>query len=164
MIKSIGRAVTLIGCTAALTACVSQYQEPARSDAATLVFRKAGSFTAQPFIYGGADECTDRYALPVMKTESELIRKVSPGAPLTFSMFYSRNMGLAETYCVDTLTFSPEAGHRYLATFSVGRSRCHVELQDVGTTVAPIAPPQSLPVQHHAWKRALSEHGPWCGA
>jgi hypothetical protein len=164
MIIMLSRALTLIGCTATLAACVSQYQEPARNDAATLVFRKAGAFTAQAFIYGGADECTDRYVLPMMKTESELTRKVSPGAPLTFSMFYLHDMGVAETYCVDTLTFLPEAGHRYLATLSAGHGRCLIELEEIRTAITPTASPQPLSVQHHKWKRAMSEHGPWCGS
>jgi hypothetical protein len=151
-------------CSLAITGCATTYQEPSQVDAATIVFRKAGDFTAQAFIYGGAAECTERYRLPVMDAAKEITRKVTPSAPLSFSMFYIKNMVMSEKFCVDTLTFTPEATHRYVALLSVTDGRCRIDLNDMGTPVAPLASPAPVSSTEHTWKRAMSEQGPFCGS
>lgn len=151
-------------CSLAITGCATTYQEPSQADAATIVFRKAGDFTAQAFIYGGAAECTERHRLPVMDAAKEIARKVTPNAPLSFSMFYTKNMLVAEKFCVDTLTFTPEATHRYVALLSVTDGRCHIDLNDMGTSTAPLSSPAPVSSTEHTWKRAMSEQGPFCGS
>ncbi|WP_134166683.1 hypothetical protein [Paraburkholderia caballeronis] len=159
----IHRIFMLSACSLAITGCATTYQEPSQADAATIVFRKGGDFTAQAFIYGGASECTERHRLPVMDTAKEITRKVAPNAPLSFSMFYTKNMLVVERFCVDTLTFTPEASHRYVALLSVADGRCRIELNDIGTPAAPLASPASVSSTEHTWKRAASEDGPFCG-
>lgn len=151
-------------CALAITGCAATYQEPSQADAATIVFRKAGDFTAQAFIYGGAAECTERHHLPVMDAEKEISRKVAPNAPMSFSMFYTKNMLVAEKFCVDTLTFTPQATHRYVALLTVTDGRCHIDLNDTGTPAAPLAAPAPVASTEHTWKRAMSEQGPFCGS
>lgn len=158
------RTLMLSACALAITGCATTYQEPSQADAATIVFRKAGDFTAQAFIYGGAAECTERHHLPVMDSAKEIARKVTPNAPLSFSMFYTKNMLVAEKFCVDTLTFTPTAAHRYVALLSVIDGRCHIDLSDTGTPAAPLASPAPVSGTEHTWKRAMSEQGPFCGS
>ncbi|GAB2896817.1 hypothetical protein GCM10027093_35690 [Paraburkholderia jirisanensis] len=147
-----------------IAGCATSYQEPSQADAATLVLRKADDFSAQAFIYGGAAGCTDRHRLPVMDHEKEITRKVAPNAPLSFSMFYMKNLVLVEQFCVDTLTFTPEATHRYVALLSMTNNRCHINLTDVGTAAAPLAVPAPVSSTEHTWKRAMTEQGPFCGS
>lgn len=151
-------------CLATISGCAATYQEPTQADAATLVFRKASDFTAQAMIYGGAAECTERHLLPVMDKETELSRRVVPNAPLSFSMFYTKNLLVVAKFCVDTLTFTPIADHNYVATLSVNDGQCHIDLKDMGSAVAPLAAPATTPSQKHTWTRAMTEQGPFCGS
>ena len=93
-----------------------------------------------------------------------MTRKVTPDAPLSFSMFYTKNMLVAEKFCVDTLTFTPQTAHRYVALLSVTDGRCHIDLNDLGTATAPLASPAPVASTEHTWKRAMSEQGPFCGS
>lgn len=99
-----------------------------------------------------------------MDAEKEIARKVTPNAPLSFSMVYTKNMLVVEKFCVDTLTFTPEATHRYVALLAVTDGRCHIDLNDTGTPAAPLASPAPVPSTEHTWKRAMSEQGPFCGS
>jgi len=99
-----------------------------------------------------------------MDAAKEIARKVTPNVPLSFSMFYTKNMLVVEKFCVDTLTFTPEATHRYVALLSVTDGRCHVDLNDTGTPAAPLASPAPVSSTEHTWKRAMSEQGPFCGS
>ncbi|SDR48455.1 hypothetical protein SAMN05443245_6208 [Paraburkholderia fungorum] len=154
----------LVAGVLSIAGCATTYQEPTQSDASTLVFRKAADFTAQAMIYGGAAECTERHLLPVMNTDKELARKVIPGAPLSFSMFYTKNLLVAGRFCVDTLTFTPAADHTYVATLSVNDGQCHIDLKDRGAAAAPLATPEPVISKEHNWKRAMTEQGPFCGS
>ena len=157
------RKLLLLACSAISTAgCVSNFQDSTKTDAATIVFRKEGDFTAQAFIYDGAAECTNRHKLPMMTAAKEIASKVDTRAPLSFSMFYTKNMGIAERYCVATRTFTPEPSHRYLASLSVIDGHCQLNLSDEGTPASPIDPPSRIESQTKSWKRALSEQGPFC--
>ncbi|CAE6821664.1 hypothetical protein R75465_05857 [Paraburkholderia aspalathi] len=78
-------------------------------------------------------------------------------------MVYTKNMLVVEKFCVDTLTFTPEATHRYVALLAVTDGRCHIDLNDTGTPAAPLASPAPVPSTEHTWKRAMSEQGPFCG-
>ncbi|WP_296658101.1 hypothetical protein [Paraburkholderia sp.] len=158
------RIFSLLMCTLAIAGCATGYQEPSQTDAATLTFRTAGDFTAQAAIYGGAAECTDRHLLPVMDGKQDLSRKIIPGKPLSFSMTYSKNLVLVERFCVDTLTFTPAADHRYTASLSVTDGECHINLTDIGTANAPVNPPKVVESLQHKWKRAMMESGPFCGS
>jgi hypothetical protein len=79
-------------------------------------------------------------------------------------MFYMKNLVLVEQFCVDTLTFTPEATHRYVALLSMTNNRCRIDLTDVGTAAAPLAVPAPVSSTEHTWKRAMTEQGPFCGS
>ncbi|WP_124800580.1 hypothetical protein [Paraburkholderia phosphatilytica] len=156
--------VALLTYAIAVTGCATGYQEPTQTNAATLTLRTAGDFTAQAAIYSGAAECTDRHLLPVMDGKRELSRRIAPGAPLSFSMTYSKNMLLVVRYCVDTVTFTPAADHHYAASLAITDGQCHIDVTDLGTDNASLNPPVPVKTEHHTWTRAMTESGPFCGS
>jgi hypothetical protein len=146
----------------ALAGCAVPYREPAGSNVATVTFRNTTDETGQAFIYGDADECTDRTRLPVMPQHTDALRKVPASTPVSFTMFYVKRQALSERYCQVTLTFVPETGHRYAATLSLSENACHLALSDAGTRAYPFNPPMRVNLAQRNWKRGLTEHGPWC--
>ncbi|WP_157655689.1 hypothetical protein [Burkholderia ubonensis] len=149
--------LTLSGCGALGP---SVYKEPSEGDTATLVFSKGGHMLVIPNIYSGAAECTDRTRLPPVPDDGEVARKIMAGRPISFSLVRTENY-LADG-CISTVTFMPEANHRYTARVKGHGTTCRIDLADAGKPGDEYAPPKAVATTARKWRRPLSEHGPFC--
>ncbi|MEX3922023.1 hypothetical protein AB4Y43_38565 [Paraburkholderia sp. BR10872] len=138
----------------------SEYKEPLEGETATLVFSKGGHMLVIPSIYSGAAECTDRTRLPSIPDDGELARKIKAGQPISFSL--ARTENYLSSGCISTVTFTPEANHRYIAQIRGHELTCHIELSDEGSAAGEYSPPRSTPKTDRNWHRPVSEHGPFC--
>jgi hypothetical protein len=149
---------------AALSGCgvlgPTEYKEPLQGDTATLVLNKSGHMLVIPNIYAGAAECTDRERLAPIPDDGEIVRKIAASQPISFSLTRTRNY-LADA-CIVTATFTPAAGHRYIAQVKGHGDTCYLDLSDAGTPGDEYVPPKSVPKTDRQWRRPLSEHGPFC--
>lgn len=113
-----------------------------------------------PNLYVGAAECTDRTRLPPLPDDGEVARKIIAGQPISFSL--SRTENYLTNGCISTVTFTPEANHRYIAQVKGHGATCNIDLSDAGKLGDEYAPPKSVPKTDRHWHRPLSEHGPFC--
>ncbi|RDZ26009.1 hypothetical protein DX914_19300 [Lysobacter silvisoli] len=87
---------------------------------------------------------------------------IPASGPFTFFVSAASSGSLSHyRYCWSNVTFTPEAGQRYLARFDFGRDTCRVAV--VKTGADGTEPPTSVDIQLRAYKPPFLQSGSWCG-